>query len=323
MVKACTDDSCENVSTESVSLDLLADGVRISSLIFTGSNSLSFNHTDVETLTFSLANISINASDPMVCDDGSSASCDIAFTDAGFRFLYGTGDSTTLPNQTSGSEFGDTLKLQAVKNSNGVCTGLFTSNKNLDLSQQNVEPDLDGNSGLSLSINGNNIAKHPNTTNTILNFGASSIAIIPTPIYHDAGKIRLHANYNVGGVTLSDSSNAFWVSPDKLVVEAKAGATILNAATATATPTHKAAVDFDLTVTALNNLDVITPNYVPKQIQFKLTRTGPINHGEEGVLTDGSSGSIMSELLSTPPTFKNVTLDNTIIPSKFGSSAAQ
>lgn len=309
-IKACADASCTTLIDEAVTLDLLADGVLIGSTTFTGSTTVSFNHTTVETLTFSLANISLAALNPDVCDDGSGNSCDILFTDAGFNFLYSDANEEIIANQTAGLVFGDTLKLQAVKDVDGVCTGLFSGNKQVDLSQENIDPDPGGNSGLSFSVDGNPIAKHTNSTSTTLNFGANSIATIPNPIYHDAGKIRLHANYDVGGVKLTGSShNSFWVSPAKLVITAKSGLTILNGASATATTTHKAGVDFELTVSAYNGAtpSVITPNYKPANIQLKLGRTGPTLTGSvDGNLT--YADLVPSLAANISPLFQDATL---------------
>jgi predicted acyltransferase (DUF342 family) len=306
LIKACTNESCSELSTESVTLDFLADGDVISSPSFIGSTDVVFNHSVVETLTFSIANATSAAANPLVCDDSNGTSCDMIFTDAGFRFLYGASNSTTLPNQTAGSVFGEALKLQAVQNSNGVCTGLFTGNTNVDLSQENLAPD--GTSGLSFSIDGNNIAKHPGVTRTELIFGADSIATIPTPLYHDAGQIRLHANYDVDDVTLFGSSNPFWVSPAELVISAKLAASDLNGATATATPTHAAGDDFTLTVSAFNSLGVITPNYSPGTMQLKLGRTGPtLTDSVDGNLTYAAASSLAT---SISPVFESVTLDD-------------
>lgn len=309
-IKACTDESCSNssLSTESVTLDFLVDGVLIDSPTFTGSKTVSFNNTDIETLTLSIDNATIIASDSVVCDDGSGSSCDMEFVSAGFRFLYGSSNSTAILNQTSGSEFSDTLMLQAVEDSDGVCVGLFNGTKFVDLSQENVEPG--GTSGLSFVVNGINIFKPPRVTSTKLNFRGDSIAIIPTPIYHDAGKIRLHADYNVGGVALSGSSNSFWVSPAELVVSAKSGSTTLNGATATATPIHKAGEKFTLTVSAYNAATPakITPNYSPGQIQFKLARTGPtLAESVDGNLTYADETTLET---STSPVFKSVTISS-------------
>ncbi|MBA6343056.1 DUF3494 domain-containing protein [Colwellia sp. MB02u-10] len=306
LIKACLDESCSELSTEAVELELLADGAVISSPSFVGSTDVLFNHSVVETLTFSLANTTIAAVNPLVCDDSNGTSCDMIFTDAGFRFLYGASNSTTLPNQTAGSVFGETLKLQAVQNSNGVCTGLFTGNTNVNLSQENLAPN--GTSSLSFSIDGNDIAKHPDVTPTELIFGTDSIATIPTPRYHDAGQIRLHANYDLDGVTLFGSSNPFWVSPAELVVSAKLAANNLNGATATATPTHAAGESFTLTVSAFNSLGVITPNYSPGAMQLKLGRTGPtLTDSVDGNLTYAETSSLTA---SISPVFESVTLNN-------------
>jgi hypothetical protein len=305
LIKACTNESCSELSTESVTLDFLANGAVISSPSFVGSTDVTFNHSVEETLTFSL-DATIAADNSLVCDDSNNTSCDMEFTNAGFRFLYGDSNSTTLPNQTAGSVFGETLKLQAVQNSDGVCTGLFNKKTKVDLSQENLAPN--GTSGLSFSIDGKDIAKHSGVTPTELIFGADSIATIPTPLYHDAGQIRLHAHYDLDGVTLFGSSNPFWVSPAELVVGATLAASHLNGASTTASPTHAAGENFTLTVSAFNSLGVITPNYSPGAMQLKLERTGPIlSDSVDGKLTYAAAGSLAA---SISPVFESVTLNN-------------
>ncbi|MFT7244500.1 MAG: hypothetical protein ACI82A_001857 [Candidatus Azotimanducaceae bacterium] len=305
-IKACNEATCSSLSTEVTTLDLLANGAIVGSPTFTGSTTVNFNNTTVETLTLSVANTSIAASNTVVCDAGSSNSCDISFTDAGFRFLYSASNSTTLPNQISGTVFGDTLKLQAVKDTDGACTGLFTGNTNVDLSQENVDPG--GTSGLSFSIDSNSIAKHSTFTSIPLIFGTESIATIPTPRYFDAGQIRLRASYDLAGVTLFGSSNTFWVSPAELVVNATLGTTVLNGASETAAPTHKAGENFELGLSAFNSVGVITPNYSPGQIQLKPIRTGPTIAGSvDGNVTYAAS-SAMTTSISASAAFQNVTL---------------
>jgi MSHA biogenesis protein MshQ len=314
-VRACADANCINESTESVTLDFLVDGAVTGSDNFIGNTPFSFNNTDAETVTLSLGNTSIAASSPLECNAGSSSSCDMVFTDAGFRFLSGVNE-TTVPNQIAGAVFGETLKIQAVKDIEGVCTSLFDGNKNVNLSQENVAPG--GDSGLSFSVDGGPIAKHTiGTTSTTLDFDSQGIAIIPTPIYNDAGQIRLHASYNAGEVSLAGSSNSFWVSPAKFVVTAKSGATDLNGATATATTTFAAGDDFNLTVMAYNAAipAMITPNYSPGKIELMLTRTGPsLTDGVDGNLTYALGNVLLSSPNNTAngvnPSFQQVTLSN-------------
>jgi MSHA biogenesis protein MshQ len=307
-VKACIDTNCLHLSPKSVTVDFLADGNLISTPTFTGSTIVELNHSVVETLSLSVSNVSVTAAESFVCEDGSDDSCDIVFTNAGFRFLYGRSgiETETLPNQISGTVFGKVLKLQAVKDTDGVCKGLFNGNKAVGLTQSNVIPS--GTNGLHFTINGNAIGKDPVYTTTTLNFGADSIAIIPTPIYHDAGHIRLRAKYDAGGVVLTGISNKFWVSPAELVVSAKSALTNLNAATSIASTTHKAGDDFELIVNAYNSLGVITPNYSPGQIQFKLARTAPtLSASVDGHLTYAAAASLVTNI---SPVFQNVSLSS-------------
>lgn len=308
-INACTntyDGSC-TLSTEPVSLDFTVTGSSsiVNSIAFTGSTSTSIPYTIAETVVLSLANTSIIASNPDVCSDGSTASCNLVFADAGFRFLNGsTGTSETISNQISGTSF--PLRIQAVQNNNGVCEGIFTGNQSINLSQENVNPS--GTSGLSFSVDGNDILKYPSSSPTTLFFGTDSIATIPSATYHDAGQIRLRADYSAGGINLTGSSNNFWVSPAELVLSASVGSTTLNGASATASPTQKAGEDFTFTVTALNSQGVVTPNYSPGQLQLSLARIGPLLSGSvDGSFTYASGSSLASNV---SPSFQNVSLSS-------------
>lgn len=309
-IKACSTSDCSTLSTRAVTLDLQGNGATLASTTFTGSTTLSFDHSTAETLTLAIANPSIAPVNALVCSDGVSNSCDITFADAGFRFLYGAAESTTISHQVAGSTFADTLKLQAVQNTNGVCSALFNGNVSLDLSQQNVTPS--GTTGLSFSINGaTTLAKYPGyTTGVNLNFGADSKATIASPTYLDAGQIRLHARYDDAGISLVGSSNIFWVSPAKLVATATSGGTALNASTASASPTHKAGANFDLQIKAVNSAGTTTQNYQPGQVQLKLVRSGPGSGGMEGTLSYSGSASITSALSAAPAIYQNASLES-------------
>jgi predicted acyltransferase (DUF342 family) len=312
-INACTnvDDGTCALSTEVLILDVKATGSSlligsqsvIDTISFTGTGTASIPYKQSETTLLSLENTSVVAINPLVCSDGTTSSCDLVFTDAGFRFLSGSlGESTTITNQIAGTSF--PLRIQAVKNNAGACEGLFSNNKEVNLSQENINPS--GSGGLKFSIDGNDIAKHTEVTLIELAFGADSIAIIPTVIYHDAGEIRLHAHYDLDGISLSGNSNSFWVSPAQLAISATAGGTNLNGASATAEPSHKAGENFDLNVTAFNSLGVITPNYLPGEIQLKLARTSPkLTESVDGNLSYAATDSLTSSISSV---FQSVTL---------------
>jgi MSHA biogenesis protein MshQ len=310
-IKACENEACSSLSSQAVSLNVLADGSIIGNPSFVGSTTLSFNNTDVETLTFSVSNESISPSSGLICDSGTVGggnSCDIAFADAGFRFLSGSTNSPIIPNQRSGITFAEAIKIQAVKDNNGVCTGLFDGARTVALSQENVNPG--GVTGLDFSLGGSTIAKHTGSTSVALTFDADSIATLPAAIYNDAGQIRLRASYNEGGVSLLGSSNAFWVSPASFLIEAIAGTTNLDGDSASSAITHPAGEDFTFRVTALNGATtpIATPNYQPGQLQMQLTRTGPTLAGSaDGSFTFNTATSLNSSLAAT---MQNVNLAN-------------
>jgi len=304
-IKACADASCSSLNTENNDVQLSINGTFDQTVTVSGgSTDTSFSYTNVGNATLSL-------DQTYECKNGGSTSCDVVFADAGFRFLYGAAESTIIGSQISGNSFVDTVQLQAVENVNGVCTGIFTGNKDVELSQQNIAPG--STTGLNFKVNGasgTTIDKFPTYTSGItLNFGADSKAIIPTPVYLDAGQIRLYAKYDVGGVNLVGNSNDFWVSPAKLVATAKSGGNDIDGNTNTSTTKHKAGQAFDFTVTAYNSLGTaaanITANYTPNDIQFLLTRTGPSSGGFDGSFNYGN-GTLSSAL---SPTYQSVTLN--------------
>jgi MSHA biogenesis protein MshQ len=313
-IKACADANCETFNMDAIDVDLSiynqTDDTLFKTIPITVNGTTAVMKDTNIPANFSYTNsgrvrLAIENQD-YECKNGSSDSCEVKFTKAGFRFLYG--DDTTLPNQIAGTVFEKALKLQAVVDDEGVCTGLFKDDISVNLWQENVKPS--GTSGLSFSIDGHDIAKEQGEPLTELIFDDDSIATIENPRYHDAGEIRLHANYDVDGITLSGSSNPFWVSPAELVVSATSGTSKLNGAAATDTTTHVAGESFTLTVSALNSRGDITPNYTPGTIQLKLERTGPIlEDSVDGRLTYASDASLATAT-GTSTVFENVTLNN-------------
>ncbi|MFW8591009.1 DUF6701 domain-containing protein [Glaciecola sp. 2405UD65-10] len=305
-VRACVDESCSSLSPDEISLDFLGNNTLISTETFTGSTVVSVSRTNEEVLTLSIANASIEATDGFICNNGSTNSCDLNYTNAAFKFLYAGDANTIIPNQVAGQSFPDTLQIQAVGSNNGVCESLFSGATSVNLSQENIEPS--GNGGLSFTTNGNAIAKHPTTSSVSVNFDANSIATIANPMYLDAGNIQLHASYSNNGVEVSGSSNAFWVSPAQLVASVNNGSVELNGNAADSAVTHKAGESFNFSVSAVNALGALTGNYTPGQMQVALTRSAPNIQGN----VDGSfvyaNGSSLSSSLT--PAFTNVNLSD-------------
>ena len=307
-IKACANAECSVLSTQQVSLDLLGNGSVISNKTFTGSTTHTINNTAAGTVSLSLANTVVDALNPLVCNGGNDSSCQINFEEAGFRFLYGASQSPVIAPQVSGDNFTDTLQIQAVTNNGGTCEALFSGPKTITMSQENVQPNHSN--GLAFTANGSAIAKSPNTSAITLNFDSNSIATIPSPVYLDAGNIRLNATYNHNGALLEGSSNAFWVKPANIALSASSNGIEQNGTNANAQPTHKAGVDFTLTLSALNSLNQITPNYSPGQIQVRLNREAPTGTGT--VNGTARLSSVQSRATSTAPQFASIIMEDFI-----------
>lgn len=305
-INACSNADCSTLYADAVDVVLKVNGVDDKTVtVAGGSTATSFSYTNTSTPA------TLSLEQTYECENGGSSSCDVVFTDAGFRFLYddGADETNVIANQVSGEVFTKTLKLQAVENSDGVCTGLFNNDVDVELAQENISPS--GTAGLSFKINGisgADIAKYPSYSSAItLDFEAGSKAIIPTPVYLDAGQIRLQAKYSVGDVNLVGSSNYFWVSPKALQVTAKSAGQDINGALSDSTIKHQAGEVFDFTVTAVNALGDSTLNYSPGQIQLKLTRLAPSSSTSANGSFSYGTGNL-SSALSADASFQSVTL---------------
>lgn len=289
-IKACADSTCSTVNSTATDVQLSLNGTFHKTVTVIGSTDTTIDNT-------SAGEIELSLDQAYQCVNGSPNSCDVTFANAGFKFLYGVNESTSIGNQISGDEFSEVLKLQVVENVNGVCEGIFSGDKDIQLSQENIQPS--GSAGLNFTVNNNPVAKYPAyTSNVTVNFSAESKAVTPDPVYLDAGQIRLHAKYNVGGVNIEGNSNSFWVTPEKLVATAQLGGTPINGNSNTSDTKHKAGLPFDFTVTAVNSRGNVTPNYSPNNIQFLLTRTGPTAGGENGTFKYGDE-SMLSSLIAS------------------------
>jgi len=303
-IKACADENCDTTYDDAINVELLINGTVDKIITVSGGNTdTNFSYTTVGTATLSL-------DETYECKNGAVDSCGVVFASAGFIFSETSALNVDIDNQVAGTAF--TAYIRAVENIDGVCTGLFNGDVTVQLSQENEPPTVSG-IGLAFTVDDTHsvtksLSKYTTYTDVELAFNNSSEATLTNATYLDAGKIRLHANYNVGGISLEGSSNTFWVSPAQLIVTAKTGGSVIDGNTNTSITKHKAGQTFDLTVTAYNSVGTlssnITGNYTPNDIQLLLTRTGPTTAGVDGTL-NYSNGTILSSLV---PTYQSVTL---------------
>ncbi|NQZ21670.1 MAG: LamG domain-containing protein [Colwellia sp.] len=300
-VRACTnvyDGSTCVESNESISLDLVATGGTNSvstTTAFVGSTIVEFNYTVAENIVLSTANESIGASNTTVCNDNSSDSCNMVFENAGFIF---TGINAIEVAGVANTD----VTIQAVKDINSACVGLFDEPKDIDFAIETLSPSSTG--GNKYTIGSNeidlNLADSVSNYKTVsLNFAADTIASLSDNTYFDAGDITLHAKYTIAAtsenpaVTLLGSAT-FYVRPYEFKITAtNSDNQPLVETLATGAKTQKAGVGFNLLIEAVNQQGVKTANFTDKFVELSLQRIAPIEDGVDGTLTyDG--GSIIS-----------------------------
>lgn len=204
----------------------------------------------------------------------------LVFSAATFSFLA-NGVANNISTQTAGSNFNQTIELQATG-----CAGAgaeLSGAKNIELAFECNDPVACA--GQQVSINGSPISANNNGTaltytSVPLNFTAGK-ALLTTPNYPDVGKIKLHAKYTLSpsNEIVMGSSNQFVVKPAGFVLS-NIKRTADNFTNPGATDANgpifiKAGEDFSATVTAVNANNAATPNY-GKEISpegVKLTST--------------------------------------------------
>ena len=236
-IKACTntyDGSC-TLSTDAVILDVKATGSSsvIDTISFTGTGTASIAYTIAESTVLSLENVSIAATNPTVCFDGSTTNCNLVFADTGFRFFSNT-ESMPIPEQISGkpSNTGfnsSPLKLQAVEKNpiTGACEAALVDNVSVELSASCKNPSacivgkkvvinsLATDTAISTQDNGATIAY----SNVAMDFGTNIENVAEFVFtYPEAGQMQLHARYNIPDKNGAPSDNFMLGSSNNFVV---------------------------------------------------------------------------------------------------------
>lgn len=227
-IKACANSSCTILNNDAFDVQLSINGSFDQTVTVVGGNTdTSFSYTSVGVAVLSLDKT-------YQCVNGASSSCEVIFADSGFRFFSNMED-TVIPEQLSAkpSNIGfnkSTLKIQAIeKNSEtGACQAAFLDDIGIEMVATCVDPDTCAVS----QVNINNLATDTliPTLHTGVSLSYSEVALDFSDAtvnsaefvftYPDAGKVQLHARYNIKdedgnptGNYMLGSSNAFVVRP--------------------------------------------------------------------------------------------------------------
>ena len=227
IIKACADADCNTLNLDATDVELAINGTVNKTVTVVGSTDTSFSFSTAGPATLSL-------DQTYECKNGNSASCDVIFSDTGFRFFSNT-EGTVIPEQLSAkpSNIGfnsSILKVQAIKKNpeTGACQAAFIDSNTIEMLATCVDPIACAGSQVTINnlsadtpINTLNNAASKTYTGVELDFSnetVNSAEFIFT--YPDAGKVQLHARYNIRdengdptGIYMLGSSSAFVVRP--------------------------------------------------------------------------------------------------------------
>lgn len=231
-LRVCSDASCSVLNPDAIDAVL--------SVADSGGTTLTKNVTvvggelDVQYIHTQAGAVSLSVNQAFECINGSPTLCDVTFADTGFRF-YATTAGTPIPEQLSGKPsnvgfLASTLKVQAIeKNADtGACQAALIDTPAIEMAASCVDP---------IACAGNQVVINNLITTTNIPTLNNGAALTYSPValdfaddtqnsaafaltYADAGKIQLHARYNIpddngdpSGNYMLGSSNNFVVRP--------------------------------------------------------------------------------------------------------------
>jgi MSHA biogenesis protein MshQ len=225
LIKACSDANCTSLYEGEIDVKLLVNGTVDKIVSIAGGSSVTnFSYTN------SLIPATLSLEEGYTCQNSTSTSCDVIFSDTGFIIGNDSKSLPVIPVQLSGkpSDIGfnnKSLFLQAVKkdDNTGSCVGVFPENTDVavNLSYTCHADSSACTNNLTLTNNSKDIPLTNSSAEHKLRFTNDSKAYFSLE-YPDAGKIIINAQKNVevedseGNKQIKDfsvSSNAFVVRP--------------------------------------------------------------------------------------------------------------
>ncbi|ACE86143.1 DUF6701 domain-containing protein [Cellvibrio japonicus] len=221
------------------------------------------------------ATLNINLTDGVVSE---SVALDppITFANAGLKFYANASGFLPIPNQRAGiTDSAPVLRAMRTNENTGACEARVTGTRTVNLAYECVDPStcIAGQvfTAAGAAITGNSALGIINYAPVSLTFNAAGVASVPIN-YSDVGMVRLHAalplaaSGNDPAITLSGSSDAFVVRPERLAVtlvegldgKANPGAT---SAPGAAAGFVAAGAPFRVVVQAQNANQQPTPNF--------------------------------------------------------------
>lgn len=230
IIKACTntyDGTC-TLSDEPVTLVVNTTGSDIATdtITFTGEGTANLAYTKSESTILSIVDASVIPTSPAVCFDGSTTSCNLFFADTGFRFFENV-ETNPIPTQVSAKP-SSTLKIQAIKKDpiEGSCQAAFIDATAIEMAATCVDPIACAGSQVAINnlittgniktLNKDSVLSYSSVNLDFSDDTVNSAEFILT--YPDAGKIQLHARYNIPDENGDPSDNYMLGTSNQFVV---------------------------------------------------------------------------------------------------------
>jgi hypothetical protein len=274
-IESCTDASCTQLNSQTVSVDFILNGVPQETLTFSESIDHSFAYSSSTTP----AQLAVSGDYHCSYFDLSPSNCQIVFNKAGFVFSMPAGGQL-LDNQVAGEVFELEITVVA-EDEQGQCQGVITGEWATEFTMVYQQPSTPTTN--SYLIENTEIAKSlsapPQTATSIsLNYSNDSSARFSNR-YDDAGQISLYASLNLDGELIQGQSTPFWVRPQQLKLATDPS---LTSADASGIDHHPAGKAFIYELQAVNAFGQLTTNYHSANLQFDLAMQAPLNSADGG-----------------------------------------
>ncbi|WP_198678657.1 DUF6701 domain-containing protein [Idiomarina seosinensis] len=323
-VRACEDINCNNISTDSSTVDLslsdAADDWSENPVNFFGSATVQLQKYTAGTYQVAIDSATPSANNSSRCfvDGAETTDCEITFNDTGFLFTNGPNlTSTDIPKQTAGTSYSN-LYLHTVELNNSTlqCQSAIEQVGSIDMRRQCINP----NSCIS------DLSTYPQATMSASSDAGSATlpangGFVSVPVqfsggsealaidYGDVGEVRLSARATLpNGKVLEGSSESFVWEP------AAIGVTSSNPnETFSGDIIARAGREITVNLTALNSNGAVTPNFGNELVTERLELSNTVSVAE----ADEIAGNISGEENFDDPV-NGTTSSNSIVYSEVG-----
>ncbi|UAA39100.1 LamG domain-containing protein [Paraneptunicella aestuarii] len=283
-VNACADAACNVLANglQSVNLEYtdalnnttsIVNGLTLNS----GTATYDWRLLTPQTVTLGISNPSPSPTHALECEP---ANCQMTFGDLALEMLV-DGQPGDIPTQIAQLPFSNSISVVPSQ----LCGGMVGAN--LELALECLEPNV-----CAGTVNGNTTQFLVNDTvvsedwltsfTSILGFDYINGNELDSLVYHDAGKVRLHAK--VGTVT---TYKDFVVKPAALKT------------LASASDPQIAGQNFDMEISALGAEGAILPGYAAQDLQARVIRVSPTASGSvDGHLVFSNKGGTIPDITS-------------------------